>query len=635
MILYDDQSKPYNPTINQLSEWRGGSKSKLENVDGNDFEAVRQGLHLVSAGYQAYKKFFDMQALCRDFRRDRQWFDEDLAHFERMKRLPLTVNILKSKIRRVSGLQRQNRSDIPITPVDTGGDKVVAEWGYKVMRHLQYVNRLERVTSRVMQDGLEAMGVYHLWLEPGEQIDPQTFKPTLEVKIAAAPRYSTLFDYTWHGPIMDDCGWVIHIRYMTAQEIVRRFPGKAEGIPWDYNSFRNWELDLEGVMMGMPRFGSPSFAVREENKFAVLQLERRVVKPVLYAIDVNTGEKIAPFKFPREAVPLFEMVTGYKVAEYDSAQIQQRFLLPYYYKLLEDNILPYSSYSFIPFVSERFNEPIPDCTSYLNSLIGLQREKNVARSNNLEATTRALRGGNFISDNDTGGGKAVYEEMEREGHRIGKNYLLKPGVTVTPVHDPKILESAAWRENKADIDMEEVSAVSQLASFGGSKTGESGYKRELMQVEGLTALYQYFDDLNEIEAMVAGAMLDRFAAHSSAPYALAVIGNNPSEAPELVTMTPEIMAQMRRIQHFDVRIKEGPFAITKRRIEHEERVVLAEVIRTTDPNAARGVLPMVIRGSDLPDAEEIAQDIEASQEAEMLTAPPEQITGGQQSAKMV
>ena len=95
--------------------------------------------------------------------------------------------------------------------------------------------------------------------------------------------------------------------------------------------------------------------------------------------------------------------------------------------------------------------------------------------------------------------------------------------------------------------MEEVSGVAAVSSFGGTTSGESGVKRRIRNEEGETAVYQYFDDYGEAEAVMYSGALDRFSVHGKAPQALAIIGDNPRD-PQVQVITPAIMAKMREVQ---------------------------------------------------------------------------------------
>ena len=623
ITLYDDKGQGFTPAAAM-------GKTSLASVSNDSFDSVAEVMHLFATGYAAHAPLFNIQAMCYDFARDRQWLSADLAHFEKMRRLPITINIVKSKLRRVSGLQRQNRTDIPITPVDSGGDQMRAEWAYKVLRHLSYINRLDRVGSRIFENGLEGLGTYHIYLKPGDQLDPKTGKPTLEVKVEAAARYSTVWDPTFCDPLMTDCDWLVYSRYMTEQRLTHFYPAAAS-LPFDNDSRKDWYRDITGVMKGLPTKSCPDIAPKEDNTYLVMMLERRMQKLKLIGIDRNTGMRVADYVWEKAAVPFFEEATGLKVVEYPCDVIHQKVVLPYYYAELEKKDLPYSSYSLMPFAGERFNSPLPECTSYLYSLLGLQREKNISRSNQIEAQNRALRGGYKIRDKtEMGEGEKLKTELDQFGHQIGRNYNLVGDIDIEPMQAPEILQGTIWREEKAEADMEEVSSVSANSTFGGVRgaSGESGIRRQIRNDDQSTALFPYFDDMNEIEAMVGGGMLDRFAAHCSAPYALTVLGENPADKPETAMLTPEIMARMRDVQKFDVRIKEGPFSIMKRQMEQEERMILFDRVAACDPLAGKGILPQIIRGTELPDAQELAADVEATQAAESEN-PPAMAMGAQ------
>lgn len=611
--LYDSAGRPYDPNAAIRGDLlnRAGDPPKED-----DFEAVSKALHLWSAGNARYQGFFEIGSNCYDFVRDKQWFAQDLAHFEKQRRLPLTVNIIKPKVRRVLGLQRQNRVDLMVSPVDTGGDKERAEWAYNYLRHFRYVNRAEKVGARVFMDGLLAMGVWRLFLKK----DFDGYKVCVE----APPRGSVLFDPNHYDPRLTDCRWVEYTGYMRRAEIEANpiWKEAVKNVPFESQTdYESWWKAVQDVMRDDNRAANPDLVLRKEERYAVITLEERVQSKQLTAIDPNTGVKVADYTWPKEAVGLFQEMSGLKVVDYDCERLHVQHILPYFFIVLEDVTYPYSSYSFTPFASERFNSMLPDCTSYVHSMVGLQREKNVARSNTLETQVRAIRGGYKIYDKGgQGAGKKIQEDMDLHGHEIGRSYVLPEGVDIQPMQDPAILQGAIWREQKAESDMEEVSGVAAVSSFGGTTSGESGVKRRIRNEEGETAVYQYFDDYGEAEAVMYSGALDRFSVHGKAPQALAIIGDNPRD-PQVQVITPAIMAKMREVQHYDVRIQEGPFMTMKKQIEQEERLVLMNVTGSIDPEAGKAILPTIWRGSTLPDGEQIANELMDAQAAIMETPP--------------
>jgi len=379
--LYDDEGSSYNPAFSR----KDGSGYGLD-----DRKKVEKVLRLWDYGNREYADFFLRQEQCQEFLADRQWTDEELKYFNKQRRAPLTINIMRTYAMQVQGLHRSSRSDVKVDAVDQGTDPQLADIAHKLISHVNHANRKERVNARIFNDGMSGKGDWYIYEDFHND-------PLGEVIIERMNPFATVHDPEFLDPRMKDCKWQIVTKYFTARELKARYPDAVKSLQFTRSDIEDWWEDLTGIL---PMYqGNQGNLVDFKNATYAVNIEyERTQRKQLYMIR-NNGELLGEFPLSKDKISRFhELYPDIYVIGRQKEYMSKSVVLPYGYKILEEDETPHSCYPVIPFTSLRQGLKIPQCSSYNYSMVGLQREVNMRRSNQMEAVIKSIRGGFWIPE---------------------------------------------------------------------------------------------------------------------------------------------------------------------------------------------------------------------------------------------
>lgn len=590
--LYDDEGSPYNPAY--------GKKEDLGRYSVDERKKVEKVLRLWDYGNQEYADFFARQEQCQEFLADRQWTNEELKYFNKQRRAPLTINIMRTYAMQVQGMHRSSRSDVKVDPVDQGTDPQLADLAHKLISHVNHTNRKERVNARIFNDGMSGKGDWYIYEDFYDD-------PLGKVVIERMNPFATVHDPEFIDPRMSDCKWQIVTKYFTAKELKDRYPDAVKSLDFTREDIEDWWQDLTGML---PMYlGNQGNLVDFKNATYAVNIEyERMHRKQLYMIK-NNGELIGEFPLSKDKISRFhELYPDIYVIGRHKEYMKKSVILPYGYKVLEEDEMPYSCYPVIPFTSLRQGLKIPQCSSYNYSMVGLQREVNMRRSNQMDAIVRSLRGGFWVYDNDNNG-EVLLKQINKDGHKIGQSYLVKGGLEPKPIMGA-VVNNLHHLEQGAVQYFELVTGLSVQAFGGKGESGESGVHRQQRREETQTTLYPIIDDFNEVEAYVDEATLERKVNQLSIPTAIRIVGED-NVTSEFVELTEEMIKELKNVQKFDIRIDEGPFNITQKQSQLSEMVELDEITVSTHGSMAEQLIDPgeKYRISNLPNAKKIGDKI--------------------------
>jgi len=590
--LYDDEGSSYNPAFSR----KDGSGYGLD-----DRKKVEKVLRLWDYGNREYADFFLRQEQCQEFLADRQWTDEELKYFNKQRRAPLTINIMRTYAMQVQGLHRSSRSDVKVDAVDQGTDPQLADIAHKLISHVNHANRKERVNARIFNDGMSGKGDWYIYEDFHND-------PLGEVIIERMNPFATVHDPEFLDPRMKDCKWQIVTKYFTARELKARYPDAVKSLQFTRSDIEDWWEDLTGIL---PMYqGNQGNLVDFKNATYAVNIEyERTQRKQLYMIR-NNGELLGEFPLSKDKISRFhELYPDIYVIGRQKEYMSKSVVLPYGYKILEEDETPHSCYPVIPFTSLRQGLKIPQCSSYNYSMVGLQREVNMRRSNQMEAVIKSIRGGFWIPE-DSGKGAILLKQINKDGHKIGQSYIVGNAGEPKPIMAANVINGLHYLEEGAVHYFELVTGLS-VQSFGGNdQPGESGVHRQQRREETQTTLYPMIDDFNEVEAYVDEATLERKINQLNIPTAIRIIGED-GITPEFVELTESMIKDLKNVQKFDIRIDEGPFNITQKQSELDEMVSLDEITVSTHGGMSAQLIDpgLKYRASDLPNGRKIGDDV--------------------------
>jgi len=578
MRLWTDDNQPYDP--------------RTSYGPTNDEKTVAKLLQVWNHCNIEYRDFLRRQLQVNEALADRPWTTEEYDYFKQQNRDPLHIPIMRIYEMHVSGLQRTSRSNFRVNPVDQESDPQLSEFVGDVLNSVSYNNHMPAVESMVFNDGQCGIGNCHVF----ESYDED---PMGEVRVEHADWASVYYDTESSKPTMTDCRYVATVRYFTANELRNMFMNKVNHLQFNEDEFKEWWNNLQGMIANVFSI-SGHIVDRQNGLFAVLELHERVKQREKYVIDVATGRMMGKFEAGDKNMELFhQLMPTAAIVPRMKTYMKVTRVLPYMNVVLEESMKPYGTYGYIPYLSRRVGDTrIPKCSSYMYGILGLQREVNLRHSNIQEIIVRSIRGGSWVFD------QALLTQMDAEGNKIGKNYYVDDPEKVPKAISDRTLPSGLAYLEEGSLRMFELTTGLSVQPMGKSEfAGESGIHRAEKRKESQTTLYPMLEAFDHQRALVGEAILDRIVNQLTIPRSMRIVGND--EKVDFQWITQELINQLKDIKRWDIRIEEGPFAVTQKREQQLERLDLFELMaRTFSPKVLKPGDLLI--GSSLPNSKEIA-----------------------------
>lgn len=618
MNLFDDKGVAFDPTKAAL----GGDLNPKYTAD--DQKTVEKVVTLFDYGRRRLADFFNRQLLCLEFLQDRQWSDDELKVFSKDRRAPLTLNVMGTIVGGVEGLMRLGKSDMAVKPGGVGLDIKMADTAKKLLDAWSYDNQLDDLNSLIFYGGLTALDSWHVYVDD----EPGSGGYYKRVCVERPEFGSVIYDPDFTDPRLKDMRWQIRLKYYRQDELAERWPEKMARLRFDSAEYDEWWREIQsGNSFGnfKDSFQQP-LVDRQNGLYATLELyeKRKQSRVAIMDASLTQQGELPPGKY-NAAMVQRSLPPGLWAIDVEYKVMQRTTILPYQWQVLDGETEEYETWPYTPFASKHKGCKLSQASSYVFSLIGPQRARNIDATNQREFVTRTIRGG-WMTYNDED-----KEELKRHGSEINavlkiKDPLFKPE-QITP---PNISTGIAELQKSGDRDLELISGLSLQQSYGGSQPGEPGVVRKQRREESQTTLYPYLEDFYNKVAIVASGMLERGCKVLQPGQMLRITGDDGNE--QFMQASEQLVSQFKNAK-FDIRVMDGPFATTQKREKYEDGLNLLTVSTQVDPMVGKALLPETIKNSPIDNASELgilAESIVAPQIAAgmvQVTNPP-QVTGG-------
>lgn len=212
----------------------GGHTHNLANLDFEAKKVEKSDNKIISEAQQLYKEAKNVEKDFRKngkeseaFRGNDQWKKEDRQKREGSSRAVLTLNHLDSDLDRLSGYQRQNRTDITYFPTE-GGDAIIADMLTAVVKSILTKNEYHFAESQVFEDEINVgRGLFHLLKDYNKNVEG-------EIIIEKFPWSECSF-----GPHtnldLSDCEYLVKSKWFSSAKLKQMWPEKAKDISKDFD----------------------------------------------------------------------------------------------------------------------------------------------------------------------------------------------------------------------------------------------------------------------------------------------------------------------------------------------------------------------------------------------------------------
>jgi len=415
-----------------------------------------------------------------------QWSDEDIVELDRQKRPHLTINKILGPVLFLEGMQRQQRQEPKILPVE-GSDVRPAELMGALYKWVGTNSREDVVDSKVFSDKIiTGLGYWKLGLD---------FDDSPEGTVSWE-RVSPLSVFP--DPSFLEVGWkhakyVIHAMWFSLEDAMERWPDHAEKIKAQFGEWAGGITGGGGGGTSTGAFGGGEelgdsmadarlFWDNETQRVRILEAWYKERPMTEVAVLRETGEVEADperVSLMREKVEAFEgfsdsvMFDSRPVIQVKVAHILNE-------TLLSDELSPYEDQCFPVFPTIGFHfhrtpmgivEPMKDP----------QREKNKRRSVMVDLVKRAPLSG-FLNKREGG---ARNTEITEFANGVGAviNYDQQPP---TPIPPPDIPQTLVFLDGRSDQEIRDVVNINNEMMGAGNTRVISGRAIDARQRGGAT-----------------------------------------------------------------------------------------------------------------------------------------------------
>ena len=570
------------------------------------------------------KNFFDRAKRNYRYRIGEQWDKADLDILDAQGRAALTINKILPVTNTLSGLQRDYRQDFTVRP-RKGGTANVAKVLSALVKHTVDQSNGEWQISECFDDGTTG-GKGWLGLDIDYSTDPLNGDVVLQ-KISP-------FD------MLEDCNakeydlnqsakYVIKMWGWSKDDIILNYPKKKNAIEHGvlgdkYDTFLGSGTEFDDYNDDKPPDTDDMDSSSELDEYRIIECWWKKKERRLIMVNVNTMEtKIvdpAKKKVAQALVAYTQRGTemggnlvgtimskmGMQYTPGEQFQLIER-VVPILHVTtfvgdieLDDKEDPFNGISDYPFV--RFCPYWVDGyeMGIVDNLIGPQDEHNKRRSQALHHLNQSANSG-WVGDRD-----AVddWDSVEKFGSKPGMVIKKKPGAQLERIKPSLISTGHLQLDQLSAQDIKDISGVSTELQGQSPDKAVSGRAIALQQQQGIQISKPVFDNLNYSLQILGSLMVD----------IIRLTGVYSEEEIKLVIDEEEVQIDMQqlgdmKLGNYGVKVALSAYAPTLRIANYLSLMEGVEKGLPIDPI-------FVIKASDLPNKDDIVEDIQKKQQAQ-------------------
>lgn len=227
-----------------------------------------------------------------DFREGKQWPDETLRKLNSENRAALTINHVAPMIESLSGVARQQRTDIKVFPVE-GGDQFVADILTQTIKQILTQNDFAHEEIEVFEDEISAgRGVMEVYPDYDENLEGN-------IKVRHIP-----WDMVSVAPHLrkdiQDAEYMFKWKWVSKNQLTNLYPDSQEDISNLYT-----RLDLAYMTGGDTLskdsvFKNTTFVNNQTKQIKLLECESKEYYVLKLFVDTETADVIAEDSIPKD-----------------------------------------------------------------------------------------------------------------------------------------------------------------------------------------------------------------------------------------------------------------------------------------------------------------------------------------------
>jgi hypothetical protein len=543
-------------------------------------------------------------------RLEEQWHEQDRKQREVDRRPCETFNKMASFIRQVVNDARQNKPAIKVHPADDQADPETALIINGLIRNIEVISNADAAYDTGIEHAADRSVGF--WRVNTRYACDDTFEQDIIIERITNP-FSVYGDYRTQTVDSSDWNEAIIATILSKEEFKREYP-KAEKVNWDFD-FQGLPDWLEGDNVTVAEYW-----VREK------------VESQIIALSDGTVEKVAEVKRLKadlEASGITEVGEPRTVESYKVTQ----------YILSGAEVLKTVEWAgrYIPIIPVYGDEIVDEngkrlFRSLIHGAKGAQRMYNYMRNQGIELVGLAPKAP-FIGPKGAFNGDPNWDTANQASHP----YLEYEGGTAPQRAQGVGLHPGVLQEVlSADSDMKDIIGL-QNAALGIRSNETSGKAIRERKLEGDTATFHFGDNQNRAIRHTGLVLIDLIPKVYPPGRILRVLGED--HQPQIVktgepvpqvgkdgqpaqdeTGNPIMRVYDLTLGKYDLTVSSGPSYTSRREELSEHLVAMAQAGGET---VAAILAPRIAKLQDIPDADEIAKELDALNPAKKAMQGPQ------------
>ena len=581
-----------------------------------------------------------------------QWRPEWKAKLEREGRPANAYNLLEPVVNAITSIELSNRKKLIAKPT-SGGDAKLAEVVTHVMLRFMHNTKFNWHRTRVLLDSIIAkFGVYNIgW---SYEYDPEG-----ELEITAIDPRRLFFEMNFADPTWEKAGFVYDKHQLSLEEILNKFALDDEDMQneiinqariffmEDTDKRDKWvskrlkalftavyEIVMHGNSYTQSQLTNSAYTTWFDpitGKFDVLELHEKRTERRLIVWDSNRQKNIDITEetkaekgvgWDKEKIANIKQkhnIVGEPRTSLDTVKFITT-VIPAFQMKVNEQPYPFKirGYTFVPNYCYDYHAEPFRTQSVIDSLIDPQNDFNKARSTKLELLARLVSRG-YIADANAIKGY----EADWESNKMGIIRRTKPGY-----YDKIRPEEGVTIPADLIREMSEAPAlIDKISNAGGpimgtqapsEKSAKHFIAKENSQQKSFSYLLQNIDNSAKATGEVALAVIQNRCTTERIFRITRDIDPNLKESTDVTVNQKQFylddkgkiaskMINDITIGEYDIEIDTTPYSSTDREIKYQKLGDIFNATLEVDPKKADALLPLIVKASDVPYADEILQ----------------------------
>jgi len=594
-----------------------GSGDISKRLPPQDYDVIRLLLHRFDRAARGQQKWAEEAKQCIEFFEGDQWTEEDRQYLEQQGRPILTINKIRRLLMLVWGYHRQEEFE-PTVVADN--DNIADESIAKVLGHLLKGildnNHYQWLEEEVFQDGTQTG---RGWLDVRldftrsiygdikiKSLDPARVYPDPDGDTYDPDTWNHVSVSTWMGLQQIMLLYGVEAYYaaqnrgpMPLSSVHDVTDGDDTG-PESYFGLYKW-FGEDGYQSFPPHLGQNILVTEHydklEKKIRVIEQQHKKLKRIKYFAVIATGELIEiPELWDEQRIAEIMVFAREKAVEIQimsKVEHRIRWTVTAGDVLLYDAWSPYDHFTVVPFFPY-FRRG--KTRGLVADLIDPQREINKRRSSIIHIIATTANSGWQVWEDTLDPDEL--DKLRAEGSKPGYVMVLKKEtpnekkpVRIEPGIPPTSVEKM---ELAANVDLKEVTGITDSALGQVDQSGQSGVAIQNRQRQTVVGLEMYMDNLDLSRAIMGRnvlSIIQRFFTERRLIRTLNVMGEPQEQIINDVNAVGEIVNDV-TIGRYRVAVNSVPATDTFQQRQFQELLELAR----------SGVIPPMLLAPTLIDA---------------------------------